>query len=127
MKEVYPIIGANKSVGTAEVSAEGLYYRIDCYCTQEAIPPQRILVQSDTASVDLGICVSMAGEFVIHTRIAAKKLGQGALSFRLYSPSTDKATFYNLDSDAPFPYITALKKVRFAVQGGKAGLWIEKD
>ena len=120
----YPITCENKSVGTAQVTVEGLYYRIRCYCTQEARPPRRILMRSEAASVDLGICVPDGNRFSLNTRIAVKRLGKGDFSFHLSSPGNEKEIFYVVDKNKPFPHLPSIKKARFAVQDGKAGLCV---
>ena len=123
----YPIICKNKPVGTAQVTVEGLYYRIRCWCTQEARPPRRILMRSEAASVDLGICLPDGQQFIMNTRIAAKRLGEGAFSFHMSAPEYEKGIFYVVETNKPFPHLSSLKRARFTVQDGKAGLWVCRD
>ena len=127
MEHIFQIRMGDKSVGTADVQQEGLYYRIRCRCNISKAEPCRVLVRCGQQEESLGILVPMGEDFCLDTRIPMKKLGGGQLSF-LVAPKRqmDEGIFVPLSPEEPFRYIARLKDAYLDRKNGKIGVIIKE-
>lgn len=112
-----------KEVGEAQILPEGLYYRIQCACKAFGTGVYRLLLHSDTHSVDLGIGIPSGGSLLWDTRIAVKRVGVGELSFCL-SMQMEQAQrdFVPVLQDQPFEPVVRLAGAKYEVRNGIPGL-----
>ncbi len=123
MENQFQIFEDGKSVGTATVIRQGLYYQISCICHLTDDTPCRINVICGNHCVDLGICVPMGSCFGVRTHIPIKRLGEGELRFVIAGRNQgNEERFVAVESDKPFAYISQLKNARLAVRNGKTGI-----
>ena len=102
---LYDIVMNESKVGYAEVSKEGLYYRIFCSCLPPEQGMHRVKVSDGSMTRDLGICVPEGGRFTLTARVPIKYLKENELSFVLCGekdtvvsvPVADKEPFSNLE------------------------------
>ncbi len=101
--------------GNAEMVREGLYYRIRVCCPE----PVRVQFCGEKGVQNLGICVPAESGFVIETRIPIKRVGEGAVSFRL---EQEMGQFIEVFRDKPFVPLENLRNCVFCVYNGQAGV-----
>ena len=117
----------DKTIGTAAVGREGLYYRIRCRCDLSGETVCRVLVRCGSREESLGILVPQDGSFGLETRIPVKKVGEGKLSFSLAPKHRSvEGIFVPLSPEEPFRYIAMLKKAYLAKRDGRIGLIIKE-
>ena len=123
MEQLYDILMGDKTVGSASVHQEGLYYRIRCRCSISGDALWRVLVCSGNREESLGILVPVGDDFCLDTRIQMKKIGEGMRSFCVVPryPKTD-GIFVPLSPEEPFRYITRLKDAFLEKRNGKLGI-----
>lgn len=73
MKQEFEIKHCGECVGIASVTSVGLYFDIICKCTiREGFV--RIIADCSKRRENIGICVPINGEMVLHTKIPQKRL-----------------------------------------------------
>lgn len=118
----YPIYNGEDTVGTARVSKEGLYYRIQCTCGLVGGAPFRITVKAEHP-VDLGLCIPNGNIAGLEARIPMKKLGEGNLSFYIGTQNEkQQENWYPVSPDEPFPYIAKLQTAYMVSREGSVGI-----
>lgn len=118
--DTYQISNGNQIIGVAQVSKEGLYYKIACHCKLPMNAIHRIYVSNDTVERDLGICVPQGGEFVLERKIPIKHIGQDKLKFYT-GKKKEKEEVYKVPvcRDEPFEAMKIIRRGRFAIHDGK--------
>ena len=117
----YPIYFAQERIGTAEVTKEGLYYRICCRCAVCGDVPLRVRAAA-TAEVDLGLCIPMGDVCGMVVRIPVKYVGQGSLRFRASATHTATEEMTVISPNEPFGYIARLKDAYLMKRGQVIGI-----
>lgn len=120
MQKEYPITAEGKNIGTAYITAQGLYYEVRCICKMQ----QGVLhIEADCGNrrENIGICVPMDGKMVISTKIPQKKLS-GLIGFTVRTRAKD--TWITLNNVKPIPYLYHITEARFALRDGMPGLLI---
>lgn len=84
MAEIYDITYDGAIVGTAKMEKQGLYHVFSCRCRLPDDGLYRIHVFCGEKYEDLGICIPMGDTFGMDKKLAAKKLGEGPVSFALH-------------------------------------------
>jgi hypothetical protein len=115
LQTYYTVFRETEAFGKAELNREGLYYRICIHCPQSA----RIHLRCALGTLDLGVCVPSAGEFIIQTRIPVKKIGEGKITFYTASEET---SFYPVSEDASFLRLNLLRSCVMASHGDVIGV-----
>ncbi len=117
MCKEYPILWKTQQVGEARVWQEGLYCRIECICSGAWKEMPRVQLVCGEKRVDLGICIPTAQGPSIHTRIAAKKIGEESLQFyiQLREPEPVIPLY-------PVTYLKHLPNVRLTKSAESMGL-----
>ena len=122
---MYDILLGGQSVGTVEVSKEGLYYHFDCRCAFTGTVMYRIAVKCGETEINLGIPAPEDGKFVLRTKIPIKRVGEGELSFRAVPKHADLTqNFVPISPEEPFAYLQRLQNAFLQVREGKVGVII---
>ena len=112
-------------VGKARICKEGLYFCFDCCCRFSGEIVFRLQVQCGERTENLGIPVPQGKDFVLRTRIPAKRLGDGELTVRaIPKHSRVSETFIPIAPEEPFRYLQRLQNAFLAVRDGKTGIVI---
>ena len=128
MQEEYSIFSGGEEVGRVFVQRQGLYYRICCRCRLTGAVRYRLIATCGENTADLGLCVPQGDRFGVDTRIPIKRLGEGAISFRLLPKhSSLEGKFVPVFPDEPFGYIHQLQKAYLARQDGVVGIILKED
>lgn len=127
MCDSYEITLGNQTIGTAQVSQEGLYYRFYCRCSLTEEIMYRLKMMCGDNEYDLGILVPVEEGFGINTKLPAKTVGKGILSFYV-QPRHPQLTghFIPIRADEPFAYLDKLQRAYLDVQDGIVGVIIEE-
>lgn len=119
------IIQDGRIIGQAQVWQEGLYYRFDCRC--QPIGMCRLAVCCGEHREYLGIPVPRAGEFILTTRIAVKKIGRGEM--RIVAEAKHRGQnneFISVDPEEPFQWLSMLQNAYLQERSGKIGVIINR-
>ena len=110
--------------GKAQVTREGLYYHVVCRCGLSGQGMYRLEVSNGERKVDLGILVPEETGFGLETRFPVRRIGEGALSFRVRPRhgGLEGRTFVPLAPEEPFAYLERLKESFLEIQNGKKGI-----
>ena len=118
----------HKTVGTANIKRNGLYYQIHCRCNVPDDRVYRLMAKCDGRSVDLGVCVPFEDGFGVDTMVSVKKIGTDSISFYLTDrkESSDEK-FIQIKEGEPFDGTEHLMNSRFEMRGNAPGLVIKMD
>ena len=118
MQKEYPITADGKTIGTAYITAQGLYYEVQCICKMQN---SVLHIEADCGNrrENIGICVPKDGKMVISTKIAQKKLS-GLIGFVVRTQLRE--TWIPLNIAKPIPFLYRITEARFAVRNGRPGL-----
>ncbi len=120
MQKEYPITAEGQSIGTAYITAQGLYYEVRCICKMQS---GVLHIEADCGNrrENIGICVPKDGKMVINTKIAQKKLN-GLIGFTVRSRTRD--AWVPLNTEKPISFLYRITDARFAVRSGTPGLLV---
>lgn len=125
MEGKYEIFFNKRSVGTAEVKKEGLYYHFYCQCCLPENEIYHIIFACGSSEYSLGICVPMEGCFGVSKRLAIKSVENDVPHFYVRNKHhKSEYRFVPVSKDHPFHYIEQMEKAYFDEQDGTAGLCI---
>ena len=127
MEGVYDILLGGRSVGQAVMVRHGLYWHFDCRCSLSGEVMFRIMVSCGGRTENLGIPVPQGKEFVLRTKLPAKKLGAGEPTFRVvpkHAPLPEN--WVPVNPEDPFAYLTRLQDAYLQVRDGKIGVAFRK-
>ena len=150
MMDTYDITYDGRSVGTARMEKQGLYYVFFCRCRLPDDKLYRIHVICGENREDLGICVPMDDAFGMDKKIPSKRLGEAAPAFELLpkdwmppveiipepvepvieeeirEPEKAEELFVPVSEEEPFEYLDKLENAVFAEQNGQPGVLINE-
>lgn len=127
MERSYSVKIGEAPVGKVAVHKEGLYYVFSCRCNLSGEQLYRLVVNRGCIQENLGILVPENDCFVLNTRIAVKRIGEGEMSFRLIAKREENhRNFVPIYPEEPFSYISRLKQSFLVYQCGLIGINIEK-
>lgn len=110
MEGNYPVYFGTRQVGKVQVTHQGLYYRFNCRCQLTGDVICRLFVSSGDHRESLGVVVPVGNGFGLDTKVAAKRLGEGKLSFSLHPKhETAEGKFVPIIPEEPFAYLSRLK------------------
>ena len=128
MEGTYPIEQAQKTVGQAEVTKEGLYYHFDCHCRLSGEVICRLAVICGDKMESLGIPVPEHGEFVLRKKIPISHLGEGPLRIRVMPKHPElMGKFVPISPEEPFAYLSRLQNAYLERRGQQLGVVIRED
>ena len=123
MEQQYSVFHSGKHCGKVTVFRRGLYYQIHCRCILPNTDIFRLQVQCGNKKENLGVLVPTADRFGLDTRIAAKQLGEGELTFSVVSKREPAASqFVPILAEEPFAYIARLKESFLEIRNGQPGI-----
>ena len=118
MKQYYPIYHQKTVVGDASLIKEGMYWYINCCCKNVAKKKFKILLEQQSSTIDLGLCVPTDNTLYLRKRIPVKTIGQGSMKFILREIDADIC--YSIQ--IPFHHIS---KIPFGFLKKESGqLWL---
>lgn len=127
MEGNYPILLGQETIGQANVTREGLYYRFDCRCSFTGESMFRLHASCGGKEAVLGLPVPEGESLVLRTKVPAKRLGQGNLSIRAVGKHRlEQGEFIPLSPQEPFAYIAQLKNAYLAKKEGTTGILLTK-
>lgn len=122
---MFKIYYNNKSVGNAQISEEGLYYRFRCSCTLPKDDLFRISVTDGVKRQDLGICVPEGEKFTLTKRLPKKCFTGKDWSFTILNKDNPMVTV-PVGTGMPFAYLEKLKTAHLQHTDGQAEIVIER-
>lgn len=128
MEGTYDIVLGGSSIGTVQVTKEGLYYRFRCRCRLSGEVMYKLTAQWDGHTESLGVPVPENGEFCLSVRLPIKRFGQEKPRFRAvpkHEPVSGR--FVPISPEEPFRYLHRLNEAVFAVQDGQPGVILMPD
>lgn len=120
---MFDVMLNERTVGTASVNREGLYYHFSCKCILPDKDIHAIWVLWEGGSRKLGVCVPEGRYAYLNTKVPVKYIPGGKLYFRI--DHREELDFYPVDPDVAFAHMDKLTKARFAEVNGKPGLVIK--
>ena len=125
MQTDHPVMQGQTQVGRVQISRQGLYYQIVCFCRLSGDVMYRLWAETDGRRESLGILVPEGSSFGLRTRIPVKRIGDGNVSFFI-EPKTPKikGKFVPLCPEEPFSYIARLKDAYLLEKDGMKGIVI---
>jgi len=125
LKASYEIRMDQKTVGSAFIEKQGLFYAIHCKCQLPPDTKYRIVMKGEKKRLDLGICIPDEAEFVLTSHIPISRIGEGPFSFSAELHNAEKKHFLPVHPEKPFNHIPELVRARFTVQDQIPGVIIE--
>ncbi len=125
MEGNYEVFFGGQAVGKVQVLRQGLYWQFHCRCRLSGEVVCRLCVQCGEKKENLGVVVPLGDGFGLDTRLAAKKLGQGKLTFSLVPKHQTSAVFIPICPEEPFAYIQRLKDGFLARKNGQVGIFVD--
>ncbi len=129
----YNVILRGKTVGSVQLSKQGLYYHLRCSCTVADQNIYRLLGSCEGDQIRFGVLVPEGNRLALETKIPSKKLSGEALEFWLESAAIHgqasakreyHSKFIPIYPDEPFEYLSRLKKSYMEIRNGKPGITI---
>lgn len=105
----YEIILRGKSVGTMDVSREGLYYRFRGKCKLPMDNIYRMRILQDDSVGKLGVLVPCNGLFLLDTKRPAKLFTNTVPAFCIESENEAENEWVAIDENTPFPKLADLE------------------
>ena len=125
MDGTYEVYFRDRAVGGAEITREGLYYRIACRCHLPGREMLRLWMDCGERPVDLGLCVPLEEGFGTEKRIPVSRCGPGKPRFSLrHKDDLLRGNFIPLSPEEPFRYLHRLEKAYLEKRNGKVGIVI---
>lgn len=126
--DTYQISNGEQIIGVAQVSQEGLYYKIFCRCKLPMNGIHRVYVSNNGVERDLGICVPNGEEFILEKKVPIKHIGQGELKFLAGKKSgKERVNKVPICRDKPFGAMKAIRRGRFAIYDGNFYIVFPQD
>ena len=119
----YPVTLEEKTVGSARLTRQGLYYRVECRCDLPGEGMCRLEAAVGEKRVDLGILVPMEHGFGLQTSFPVSRVGEGTMAFRIQRKrQTEQGRqFVPIIPEEPFSYQDRLKEAYLDIQDWKRG------
>lgn len=127
LEHTYAVTLYGKQTGSVSVRKQGLYYHFSCTCALTGGIIYRLMASCGTVRENLGILVPKEESFILDTKLPAKKLGEGELSFYLVPKREEPSgIFIPIYPEEPFAYISRLKNSFLVMQNKQAGICIKQ-
>lgn len=124
----YEIKQGGQTVGQAEVTRQGLYYRIICRCSLSGAVICKVVAVWKDRREDLGVLVPDGTKFVLSFRMPVKRAGEGQPEFQLLPKHVSMDdNFVPVRAEEPFAYLSRLENAYLAASHGQVGLIIRPD
>ncbi len=123
---IYDILQGGQAVGRAEVTRQGLYYRICCRCSLTGAVICKVAAIWKDQKTDLGILAPEGSHFSLTARLPVKRAGEGQPEFRVlpkHEPMQEN--FIPIRAEEPFGYLSRLENAYLAADRGQVGVIIQ--
>lgn len=114
MAEVFDVTLSGQTIGTVELTREGLYYRLFCRCRVKDREIHRLYAGDEK----IGVLIPEDGALVLETRVAAKRLKAGCA----FSLDENRGVFLPIRPGETFEYLDKLRSGRLGFRDGIQGL-----
>lgn len=124
----YELFLGDQTIGTVDVSREGLYYRFRARCRLTGAVVCRAAVVCGNVQESLGVMVPVgSAEFGLDTRLPCKRFSEGKPKFlALPRHGEVKGKFVPISPEEPFRYLQRLKDAYMEVRNGQVGVVIKE-
>ena len=119
---LFEILCNGDQIGYANVTREGLYFKIECKCKFTSNEIYRIYVSDSITEIMLGVCVPEGDTYVLKTRIPIKKLKGSSFLFEARCISRKMVLRH---SGTVFPYLDRLETARLEIVNGQKSIIID--
>ena len=127
LEGTYEVFFGGKSIGKVQVCQEGLYLHFLCRCQLSGQVVCKLMVSCGKKQESLGILVPAGDGFGLETRLAARHLGLGELSFQVVpNRVVIPGQFVPIYPEEPFSYLARLKDAYLARVDGQVGAMIKE-
>ena len=128
MEGRYPVFLGGQQIGEAVVHREGLYLCFLCRCRFSGEMIYRLMAEVGEKKENLGIPVPEGEWFCLHSRIPAKRLGEGELTVRaMPKHGVMPGRFVPLSPQEPFAYLKELKNAYLEIRNGQSGIVLRDE
>lgn len=100
----YSIYNHNNSVGRVLVTREGMYYRLYCKIAPVKKAKYRIVMHTDGAVIDMGLCIVSGNDLELTTRVRMKDVNTEKIRFYAMPYGC-----YPITENGSFPYLHKLR------------------
>ena len=119
----YDVVLGGQPMGRVTVRKQGLYLQFDCQCNLSGEVMFDLIACVGQQREKLGLLTPELGKYTLRTKLPAKRLREGALSFLLQPRhSSMKDRFVPVRPDEPFAYIHRLEDAYLAICDGQVGI-----
>ena len=127
MVGTYSVYLGDKSVGTAQIRCQGLYYGISIRCKLPGDTMYQVTVQCGMQIENLGVMIPVEDVFGLDVRIPVKKFEGGEPMFSVQPRHRSMSGKYiPLSPEEPFRYLSRLKQSYLERRNGKVGIVIKE-
>ncbi len=120
---MYEIKWKGRTVGSASLKKEGLFYRIYCNCELPKPGIYRVTVTDGNGTYSLGVCVPNGGAYSCVARIPCKRLMGSDPSFLL--TEGDERLSVPVEAAKPFAHLDKLSAARLRIANGQPEIIID--
>lgn len=120
MESQYPVYWKDRKTGVVNIEKEGLYYRFSCCVQLPAGTRCHLYASKEEKDYDLGLCIPQGADFVVRTRLPAKRFAPGNYRFCLRQPGAER--FVPVSSNLPFDALDNLEQGKFTRRESVAGI-----
>ena len=118
MDGIYEVTYRGQTVGTAEVTREGLYFRIFCRCRVNDSEIHRLYAGSEK----IGVLIPEKGILTLQTRIPARKLKEGCD----FSLDCNRKEFIPIRPKKHFSHLNQVRNGKLGFLDGEPGLYFTR-
>lgn len=117
MDRNYDVTFEGRTVGTVELSREGLYCRIRCRCRVPDNGLHRLYMDGEK----IGLLVPDNGDLVLDTKVAAKRIKEGCA----FSLEEKRKSFIPIHPGEAFGHLGKLRMSKLAFREGEPGIFLD--
>lgn len=119
----YDLLQGSEIVGNIQVQRKGLYLCFECVCHITGEIMYDLMLQTEQSTLNLGLLAPVPGGFGLRKSVKEKTVGQGSYRFFL-NPRHEcvSNTFYPVQAEAPFAYLSRLESAYLVRRGDRVGL-----
>ena len=128
MVGTYDVLLGGEPMGRVTVRKQGLYWQFDCQCNLSGEVMFDLIACVGQQREKLGLLTPEPGKYALRTKLPAKRLGEGTMSFLLQPRHSGmKDRFVPVRPDEPFAYIHRLEVAYLANCNGQVGIVLPSE
>ncbi len=109
----YDVLYNSQKIGSANISENGLYYRIQASCCIAENEMSRMKILCGNEFLDLGLLIPEGDSFVLRKDLPRKHLTGGSIKFVVYS-NADRITKFH--ANTPVSYLHLLEDSKLVIR-----------